>query len=331
MEHHFYILGVDIGGTKIAVSLFSDNGTVIASGRIPNMDREPDDVLHDIAETAKRLLEESGIPGIELKAIGVGSPSPLDFKRGIIMGPPNMKKWQDVHVGEFLTEALKTRVFFDNDANASALAEWIFGSGEGADNMVYVTLSTGIGAGLILNGHLVRGETCDAGEVGHMILDANGPLCNCGLSGCWESFCGGRAIAQRLQKELAGRPSSRVYQIAGSLENIDMKALSQAVREGDPYACHVWDGFLNRNAQAVGMLVNIFNPKVITLGTIAIQCADIFMAPLLERVKQYAWKQPLSACTIVPGRLGGKLGEYAGAAVALYGLYECGEWEIPRS
>ena len=115
----------------------------------------------------------------------------------------------------------------------------------------------------------------------------------------------------------------------GKTRDLFMKTLSDAVEANDPYACAVWDEMMERHAQAIGMLHNIFNPGIIALGTIAIQCGDLFMKPLAERVKKYGWKQPREACTIVPGKLGPKLGEYAGAAVALYALHEIGEWELP--
>ena len=329
MAKPFPILGFDVGGTKVAVSLVLSDGTLVASSRVPNKEREPDDVLPAMVSAGKSLLADAGIPREELKAVGVCTPSPLDFKKGIVMGPPNMKAWRHVPIRDYLAGEFGVRAFFDNDANASGLAEWLFGSGVGVQDMLYITMSTGIGAGVIANGHLMRGATCDGGEVGHMILDVNGPLCNCGLRGCWEAYSGGRAIAQRVQRELANSPNSMIVRLAGSIDNIDMKTLSDAVLAGDPYACAVWDEMMERNAQAIGMLHNIFNPSVIALGTIAIQCGDLFMAPLFERVKKYCWKQPREACSIVAGKLGPKLGEYAGASVALYALHEIGEWNLP--
>lgn len=330
MATPFPILGFDVGGTKVAVSLVLSNGTLIASTRVPNKERNPDDVLPAMVSAGKSLLADAGIPREDLKAVGVCTPSPLDFKKGIVMGPPNMKLWLHVPIRDYLAEAFGVRAFFDNDANASGLAEWLFGSGAGVRDMLYITMSTGIGAGVIANGRLMRGATCDGGEVGHMILDVHGPLCNCGLRGCWEAFSGGRAIAQRVQRELADKPNSFIMRLVeGNIDNIDMKVLTDAVLANDPYACGIWDEMMERNAQAIGMLHNIFNPSIIALGTIAIQCGDLFMKPLLALVKKYGWKQPREACSIVPGKLGSKLGEYAGAAVALYALHELGEWDLP--
>lgn len=330
MADLFPVLGFDIGGTKIAVSLLLSDGSLIASSRVSNHNRAPEDVLPEIVAAAKKLLADTGYSQDSLKAVGICAPSPFDFEKGVILNPVNMPEWRNVPIREYLADALHTRAFFDNDANASVLAEWLFGAGVGAKNMLYIALSTGIGSGIIANEHLVRGETCDAGEVGHMILEPDGPLCQCGLRGCWESLCGGRAIARRLQKELAEYPDCRIMQLAGTPDKIDMKILAAAVREDDPMACAVWDEMMERDARAIGMLINIFNPQIIALGTIAIECESIFMPLLHERIRKYAWKKTASVCTVTPGKLGHKLGEISGAAIALYGLYENGEWELPR-
>ncbi len=329
-EKAFPVMGFDIGGTKIAICLCMSDGTLIASTRVSNHNRTPEEVLPELVDAGKKLLVESGIAATDLRAIGIGSPSPMDWKNGIILGPHNMPDWKHVAIRDFLADAFGVEAFFDNDANAQGLAEWIFGAGQNTENMLYLTMSTGIGAGIIANGRMLRGKDNYGGEVGHMVLDVNGPVCNCGLHGDYEAYCGGKAIAQRLQKELADKPESAIMKAAGGkAENIDMRALEIAVREGDEYACKVWDDMIERNAQAMGMLMNIFNPEIIALGTIAVRCGDLFMKPLLERVDKYSWKEMSSVCSIVPSKLESKAGEYSGIAVALYSLYERGDWQLP--
>lgn len=330
MENASPVLGVDVGGTKIALSLVTDDGKLLGSTRVNNHDRDPEDVLPELVRAGHTLLQEHGFATSGVRAIGIGSPSPMDFESGTILGPFNMPKWKNVPIRDFLAREFHAPAFFDNDANAAGLAAWIFGAGKGVRDMIYLTMSTGIGAGIIADGKLLRGKTNYGGEVGHMVIDVNGPVCNCGLRGCYEAFCGGKAIALRLQKDLADQPDSAIVRAAGGIVgNIDMRALEFAVRDGDSYACNVWDGMIERNAQAMGMLMNIFNPAVISLGTIAVSCGDLFMKPLLERIPRYAWPQMFSACTVQPSVLGAKIGEYSGAAVAFYFLYERGEWQLP--
>ena len=330
MEKPFPVMGVDIGGTKIAICLSMSDGTLISSARVSNHDRAPEDVLPELAAAGKKLLDDAGFAGGKLRAIGIGSPSPMDWHNGIILGPYNMPLWKHVPIRDFFADAFGAQTFFDNDANAAGLAEWLFGAGRNTQNMLYLTMSTGIGAGIIVNGRILRGRDNYGGEVGHMVLDVNGPVCTCGLHGDYEAFCGGKAIALRLQQELADKPDSAIMQAAGGkAENIDMKALEIAVRAGDAYACSIWDAMIERNAQAMGMLMNIFNPEIIALGTIAIRTGDLFMKPLLERVGKYSWKQMRDGCSIVTSKLGGNIGELSGAAVALYSLYERGDWTLP--
>lgn len=330
MAKTFPVMGFDIGGTKIAICLAMSDGKILGSSRVVSKGRTPNEVMPELVLAGKKLLAEAGLSHTELRAIGIGSPSPMDFKKGIILGPHNMNGWDYVPVRDYLGKEFGVDAFFDNDANGAGAAEWIFGAGYGQNDMIYLTMSTGIGGGIIVNGRLLRGASFYGGEVGHMVIDVNGPTCNCGLKGCYEAFCGGLAIAQRLQKELADKPDSAIVKAAGGkAENINMQALEIAVRENDPYACSVWNDMIERNAQAIGMFMNIFNPSVIALGTIAVTTGDLFMKPLLERLPTYAWPQMLEVCKVVPSALGRTIGEYSGAAIALNALLEQGEWTLP--
>ena len=220
--------------------------------------------------------------------------------------------------------------FFDNDANGGGLAEWLFGAGRGCENMLYLTMSTGIGGGIIANGRLLRGKSFIAGEVGHITIDIKGPKCNCGMTGCYEAFCGGRALAQRMQKELADKPDSFIVKaVGGNLDDIDVGVLVKAVKANDPYALALWDEMCMRNAQAIGLLLNIFNPDMIVLGTIAVHTGDLFMGPLKKYLPQFAWKDTLEPCQIRASKLGAHIGEYSGIAIALNFLHERGDWKLP--
>ena len=244
MSNSFPVLGFDIGGTKIAVCLAMSDGKILASGRVDNRMRKPDEVLPDLVKEGKRLLKEAGIAGDQLRAIGIDSPSPMDFEKGLICSPCNMNGWDDVPIRDYLAKEFQTEAFFDNDANGAGLAEWIFGAGQGCKNMLYLTMSTGIGGGIICNGKLVRGSKYLAGEVGHFCLDPHGPKCNCGLTGCYEAFCGGLATANHIREELAKKPELSMITklVEGDLSKIDNAVLEKAVRAGDDYAVRFWDG-----------------------------------------------------------------------------------------
>ncbi|MBP5531828.1 MAG: ROK family protein, partial [Lentisphaeria bacterium] len=186
------------------------------------------------------------------------------------------------------------------------------------------TMSTGIGGGIVANGQLVRGgNSLSAGEMGHICLDPDGRKCNCGQRGCYETFCGGRAVADRMREELAGKPGSRIVQLAGGdMAKIDMRTLEQAVREGDGYALKLWDEMAFRNAQAIGMFINIFNPEKIVLGTLAWAVGKLYTDPIMEYLPRFSWPQMRRDCEIVCSELRRDIGSYAGIAAAMNHLHE---------
>ncbi len=330
MQNNFPVLGYDIGGTKIAVSLGTSDGKILGSKRINNKDRLPDEVLPELVAFGKELLEDAGIDKKDLRAIGIDSPAPMDIPKGLILNPPNNPGWINVPIRDYISDAFGVEAFFENDANAGALAEWMFGAGKGTKNMIYLTMSTGIGGGIIVNGHLLHGKGYIAGELGHTVIDVHGPVCNCGMKGCYEAFCGGRAVAQRIQRELADQPNHPIVQHAGGiLKNVDFIAFEKAVRDGNGYAMALWEEVAIRNAQAIGMFINIFNPEMIVMGTIAKAAGELFMDPIIKHLPMFCWKQTLDVCAIKACELGSKIGDYAGICTALNCLYERGEFSLP--
>lgn len=322
------VIGIDIGGTKIAVSLGTEDGRILRSRRLDNKNTSPDEMLPKLTLTARELLSEEGLSASDVEAVGIGSPSPIDIPNGLITGPHNLREWVNVPIRDYVAGELGVDVFFENDANAGALAEWMFGAGKNVSNMIYLTMSTGIGGGIIANGRLLQGASYFAGEVGHMSLDINGLVCECGMKGCYEAFCGGRAVAKRMRRELADKPEHKIIELAGGdIEKVDMLALERAVRVGDEYAVELWDEICLRNAQAMGSLINVFNPDRIVLGTIAVASGDLFMKPLLEKLPDFCWKEPLASCQLALSSLGKRIAEYSGICVALNGLRERGSRE----
>ena len=321
-----YLLGFDIGGTKIGIGLGTADGCILQSERVDNKNSNPDEILPLLAKIAKKQIADANIDVKDVLAFGISTPSPADIPNGIITTPPNNPYWRNVPIKSYLENALQIRGCFENDANCAALAEWYFGAGKGCSDMIYLTMSTGIGAGIIAGGKLVQGKSFLAGEIGHSVLVPGGRLCNCGLKGCWEAYCGGRAIAQRMQAELAGQPQHIMLKYApdGLLENLDMLSLEKAARDGVEYAVNLWNEMCLRDAQAFGMLMNIFNPEKIVLGTIAYAAGDFFMEPVKKHLPEFAWQETLSVCEVVPSMLKRDIGSYAGIAGALYELKQTG-------
>ena len=212
----------------------------------------------------------------------------------------------------------------NNDANAAALAEWMYGEYTGADGLIYLTMSTGLGAGIVVNGRLLQGITDTAGEVGYHVLDVNGPQSPCGHRGSFEAYCGGKNMADCLRREIAERRiKTRILDHAGGdLNRVDFRCLAQAVRERDAYACQIWEEYILRLGQGIGNLIMILNPQVIVLGTIGIHAADILLEPLREALARFVLKPALDACTIAPSSLGERIGNMAAVALAAEALKE---------
>ena len=317
-----YLLGFDIGGTKIGIGLGTADGKILQSQAISNKDTDPAEILPQLAEIAQAQIKAAGLSKSDVLAFGISTPSPADIPNGIITTPPNNPYWRKVPIKSYLENALQIKGCFENDANCAALAEWYFGAGKGCKDMIYLTMSTGIGAGIIAGGKLLQGTGFLAGEIGHSVLVPHGRLCNCGLRGCLEAYCGGRAIAQRMQEELSAEKNHPMLQYAKDnlLENLDMLSLEMAARDGVEYAVKLWDEMCLRDAQAFGMLMNIFNPEKIVLGTIAYAAGDFFFDPVKKYLPDFAWKETLEACEVVPSMLKREIGSYAGIAGALYGL-----------
>ena len=313
------LLGFDVGGTKLGIGLGTADGKILGQVRMDNVNTHPDEILPRVAAEAKRLVSEAGLEMKDVAAFGISAPFPADAKKGIMLNPPNNPLWKNVPILDFLQNALGIKGCFENDANCGALAEWFFGAGKGCSNFIYLTQSTGIGGGIIASGRLVRGAgTLSAGEIGHTCLEINGRQCNCGLKGCYEAYCGGRALANRMREELADKPDSMIMQLAGGdPEKLDMIILEKAYRANDPYAVALWDEMSLRNAQAMGLLINTFNPEKLILGTLAWAIGDLYTDPIKKYLPQFCWKDLMNVCEIVPSALRRDIGSYAGIAAAL--------------
>lgn len=318
-----HLMGVDIGGTKVSVCLGDAQGNVIAHKRIKTTSLgDPSTGLPKILELMGHLLRDENLDPHEIKGIGMAVPGPISYKKGMMLSPPNMPTWVNVPIREYFRERLEHPVFLNNDANAGALAEWEFGAAKHLDNLIYLTMSTGMGGGIIAGGRLLQGETDTAGEVGHFVLDPRGPKCPCGQRGCFEIFCGGGNLAHQMQEEIARKKvrTQILEEANGDVTKIDMKCLTAAVKKDDAYALEIWEGFIERLAQGIGILLMTLNPDAIVLGTIAAHTHELVMAPLKRALSQYAWNMPLEHCRIEESHISTAISELGPLALAMDGL-----------
>jgi glucokinase len=304
-------LGVDVGGTKTAVILSARPPEAL--GRIEfatSPELGPERALQLIVESARSLLTQHGL-GVQ--AIGVSCGSPLDRVKGVIQAPPNLPSWVDVDIRTFLEAAFDAPCQVENDANAGAVAEHRFGAGVGTDHMVFLTLGTGLGAGIIANGSLYLGAGGDAGEIGHVRLSPTGPV-GYHKAGSIEGWSSGGGLAQLAALMLARtRRASRLR----AVENVTARDVGLAAQAGDAVARSILRRSGERLGQTLAMLIDVLNPQRIVLGGLAWRMGEPFMAPMRRVMEREALPQTLRACEVVPAALGEKIGDVAAMCVAM--------------
>jgi glucokinase len=272
--------------------------------------------LARIAADARRLLAEAGVAASDLAAVGVSAPGPVDPVRGEVVNPPNLPGWGCVPLRAVLREELGAPVRVENDANAAALAEWRYGAGRGFEDLVYLTMSTGVGGGLVLGGRLYAGVRGNAGEIGHLPVEWDGEACACGLRGCLEAYVGGAAWTRRLRRIAPAR--GRVAELAGGRERATPRHLVAAAREGDAFALAEMERWNHYLARGIAAVVFVLAPQAVILGTIATAAGEsLCLAPLRELVTARVWPLLGRGLAILPSALGDSLADHAGIAVAL--------------
>ena len=326
------LIGVDVGGTKSAVVLGQKEGAgeVKVLERLAfatETDRGPEHALGEFRERARDLVDRSEREGSPARAVGVSCGGPLDSRRGLVLSPPNLPGWDRIPIVEILEKETGLPTRLENDANAGALAEWLFGAGRGARNVVFCTMGTGFGTGMILDGRLYAGTNDNAGELGHVRLAEDGPA-GYGKRGSVEGFCSGGGIAQlahayaveRLQR---GEEVGFCRSIAEA-GNITARDVGEAAEAGDPAARELLADVGRRLGQALAALIDVVNPERIVLGSIFAR-QHTFIWPECERVLgEEALAPALEVCRVVPAELGESIGDLAALAVAVEALESAG-------
>jgi glucokinase len=309
--------GLDIGGTKAVAVVAGRDGEGLREVRIESWTRgtwEQD--FETLARTLDGLLAESGVAPEDLETLGVSAAGPLDPVRGIVLNPPNLPGWENAPVGPYFEKRLKVRVRVENDANAAALAEWRFGAGRGSRNLAFLTMSTGVGAGLILDGRLYRGARFQAGEIGHVPVVPEGRPCACGLRGCLEAYTGGAALAARLRSDVAEGRSPAILELAGGDSGaVTTATWVGAIRAGDPYAVALRDEYVDHLSRGLAILVTTLDLERVILGTIVQRNPDLLLEPLQVRVGERVWKSHHDV-QVLAGELGERMPAYAALSVA---------------
>lgn len=306
------VVAVDLGGTQIRAGLVQDGRLLRRAARPTAPERGVDAVIESIVAIVRQMWAEAGQTGL---VVGVASPGPLDPRTGIVFEAPNLPGWYNVPLGERLCQALQVPVVIGNDANCAALGEHQFGAGRGIRNLCYVTLSTGIGGGVILENELFEGTAGAAAEVGHMTLDLHGPRCNCGNIGCWEVLASGTAIARQAHAAIASGRPTLISQLAAGAP-VAAAHVTEAAHQGDPLARELLEQAGTITGFGLVNLAHLFDPDLIILGGGVTHAGDFLLRPARAIFDAYAMPNYRRTCRIVLAALGDDVGLYGAAALA---------------
>jgi len=318
-NHDTLILGIDLGGTKILTAVVDTHGKMRSRDHSITPAKEGREaVVKSILESVGRALDQANIGTTDLAAIGVGAPGLSNPGTGILFTSPNLPGWKDIPLRDIIEKELGKKAFLINDANAAAVGELYFGAGRGTQNFIYITISTGIGGGIIIDGKIYTGFSGTAGEVGHMVIDDDGPACNCGNRGCWETLASGTALAREARHRIKEGAATLILQLAGGdVENINAEVIQEAALAGDKLAIEL----IERTAYYLGVglanLINIFNPEVIVIGGGLSNIGDMLLKPAFKEAGHRAFKQPYQAVRFARAGLGRNSGVLGAAAFAL--------------
>jgi len=316
-----FVLGIDIGGTNLVVGSVAEDGSriVAAASEPTHAEAGAKDVLERLVTLADRAIAATRqeVSGAEILGVGVGAPGPLDTKRGIVLLTPNLG-WVNLPLRQIIHDRLGLPAALDNDANCAVLGEWWVGAARGARHAIGITIGTGIGGGLILDGKLYHGASDVAGEIGHTTIDTEGRRCKCGNYGCLEAYASGPNIALRAVEEIeAGAVSQLPTLVGGDLSKITAQTVYQAAQDGDDLALEVVNDTARFLGVGIGNLLNVFNPEVVVVCGGVTAAGDHLFVPLRRETARRAFKPAVAACRIVPGELAGTAGVYGAAKAFL--------------
>jgi glucokinase len=323
-----HVLALDVGGTKLAAGVVRGDGTVLSRVVAPSrVEDGPHAMVARHVAMGRRAIEASGVAAERITAVGIACGGPLDPLAGIIQSPLSLPGWDDLPLTRVVAEAFGLPAVVDNDATAGALAEWWFGAGRsrGVRSLVYLTISTGVGGGLVLDGRVYRGAAANAGELGHLTLDYRGRLCACGRRGCVEAYCSGTNIAARAREALAGGEVS-VLRVADPLTAADV---SRAAADGDTVARRVWDETTDMLGSAVANILDAFNPELVVLGGGVTRAGSLLLDPVRETGLRLAMPPARGAADVVLAELGDDLGIVSAAATAFERVPAAGGTPLP--
>ena len=301
-------IGIDVGGTNVKIALV-DDGKIIYSNSVPTYAQMGYEyTVNNIKQAIKDLMKETETTAADIKGIGFDFPGQVDYKTGVVKLAPNIPGWVNVPIAQMIEEAFHIPTRIDNDVRCAALGEMNFGAGEGCQNFVCITVGTGIGSGLVVNGQLVRGAANAAGEIGHIKLQMkDGPICGCGDTGCLEAFASGPSIVAMAQDYLKSGKSTKFREMAGDGE-ITPYIVAKAAEAGDPVAKRIFTIIGEYVGMGLVSVINLLNPEKVIIGGGVAEAGDLLLEPIRKTVMERAMVVARESVEIVPAELGNSAG-----------------------
>ena len=318
-----FVIGVELEGKNISVAVTDLKINIInkLTEEIKNSDESW--VVDKIINLVQQVIEKSRVKFEEIVGMGVGATGLIDTKRGIIRQAVNLN-WKDVPLKDLIEDSFdEVPIYMDNIANVAALGEKWAGAGKEAKNLIYIRIGTGIGAGIILNGTIYEGSNGNAGEIGHMTIEPNGPRYRCGNRGCLEALASGSAIAKRAITEILGGRDTLIEKLTnGSIEEITAKIVAEAAKKGDKLALEIWKEIGEYLGIAIANLINIYNPEIIVIGGGVAQAGGLLFESIKRTVKKRALPGPAKIAKIVSSQLGENVSTIGAASLALEKIFK---------
>lgn len=314
-------IGIDVGGTNVKIALVDENGKIIYSNSVPTYAKMGYEyTVNNIKQAIKDLMKETGTDSTSIEGIGFDFPGQVDCKTGVVKLAPNIPGWVNVPIAQMIEDEFHIPTRIDNDVRCAALGELKFGAGKGCENFVCITVGTGIGSGLVINGKVVRGAANAAGEIGHIKLQMNGgPICGCGDTGCLEAFASGPAIVAMAQEYIKGGKSTKFREMAAAEGGeITPYMVAKAAEEGDPVAKRIFEIVGEYIGIGLSSVINLLNPEKVIIGGGVAEAGDLLFDPIRRTIKERAMVVAGSSVEIVPAELGNSAG-VIGASMLIEG------------
>ncbi len=311
-----YYVGIDLGGTNIAIGLVDEEGRIIHKDSVKTgKDRSYKEIIKDMAMLTLKVIKDAGKDIKDVKSVGIGSPGTPDNEKGILVYANNLPDFVNVPLRAEMQKYMDLPIILDNDANCAALAESVAGAAKGTSSSVTITLGTGVGSGAILNGKIYGGFNYSAPEMGHMVIELDGEQCTCGRKGCWEAYASATALIEQTKRAALKNPQSLINKLVNNdLSRIDAKTAFDAAKQGDKTGLEVVDKYIYYLAEGIINVINIFAPEVLAIGGGISKEGEYLLKPLRERVYKYVYFKEEPQTRIVTAQMGNDAG-IVGAAM----------------